>query len=381
MCGTRTLTDEEQADAAEMVGEYRLRVHSKMAKKVPVHWHSVRVGGRGDTDKQIDDSIKVLNDSFGGKFEFTLASKRVSSSSQDWNIDYTSDTNLKSARKGECNALNVYSTLLKGGLLGYANYPNSCSSRNKSDGVVIGYGTVPGGGSAPYNLGDTLTHEVGHWLNLAHTFSGGCSSNGDGVEDTPAVKEPNFGCPQGKDSCSGGGKDLIENFMDYTDDSCMDSFTNGQFERALAAWERYRAQDDEPVPQPVPAPVSEPVAQPVEQPSSASCDGLTKKECNREENCVFGKKKKVFEGCVLKGKFDKADCESRSGKDCVRQDATNSVGVCKLVGTVCVTKCDGEESEKRCKQTRGDFRSKKICKAIKETNPCFKCQPKSTCGQ
>ena len=119
MCGARKLTDEERAEAAEMVGEYRLRVHSKMAKKVPVHWHSVRVGGQGDTDKQIEDSIKVLNDSFGGKFEFTLASKRVSTSSQDWDIDYHNDRdhNLKSGRKGECNALNVYSTKLKGGLL------------------------------------------------------------------------------------------------------------------------------------------------------------------------------------------------------------------------------------------------------------------------
>ena len=102
MCGARKLTDEERAEAAEMVGEYRLRVHSKMAKKVPVHWHSVRVGGQGDTDKQIEDSIKVLNDSFGGKFQFTLASKRVSTSSQDWDIDYFSDRNLKSKRKGEC---------------------------------------------------------------------------------------------------------------------------------------------------------------------------------------------------------------------------------------------------------------------------------------
>ena len=90
-----------------------------------------------------------------------------------------------------------------------------------------------------------MTHEVGHWLNLAHTFDGGCSGNGDGVNDTPAVKQPNFGCPRNTNSCPGGGNHLIQNFMDYTDDSCMDSFTNGQYERALAAWEKYRERDDD----------------------------------------------------------------------------------------------------------------------------------------
>jgi hypothetical protein len=83
---------------------------------------------------------------------------------------------------------------------------------------------------------------VGHWMGLFHTFQGGCSDpNGDYVWDTPAVAEANYGCPVGIDSCPGGGIDLVRNFMDYTDDSCMNSFTNGQFWSSQYCWSTWRA--------------------------------------------------------------------------------------------------------------------------------------------
>jgi hypothetical protein len=127
--------------------------------------------------------------------------------------------------------LNIWVCDLSSGLLGYAQFPGGSAS---TDGVVCDYlyfGTI-GTATAPFNKGRTTTHEVGHWLNLRHIWGdGGCTVD-DFVSDTPLSDAPNYGCTIGHVSCS--STDMVQNYMDYSDDACMNLFTAGQTARMRA---------------------------------------------------------------------------------------------------------------------------------------------------
>ena len=114
--------------------------------------------------------------------------------------------------------------------------PTLTNAKSTTQSVAVDYRTVPGGPIPTYNMGRTLTHELGHLFGLRHTFEGGCSG-GDGIEDTPAQASPTEGCPTNKnvDTCPNDpGYDPIWNFMDYSGDVCMERFSDGQIARMQA---------------------------------------------------------------------------------------------------------------------------------------------------
>ena len=203
-------------------------------------------GPGGDvTPTMIEDQIAVLNGAYPA-FSFTVAGVTNSYNDAWYTAGYggTAEKEMKSTlRQGDASTLNMYVNNMGGGLLGWATFPSNYTKAPTMDGVVVLASSLPGGSAAPYNLGDTATHEVGHWMGLYHTFQGGCAGSGDGVSDTAAEKSAAYGCPMNRDTCVGkkfAGVDPITNFMDYTDDACMFEFSSGQHTRMGTMWSTYR---------------------------------------------------------------------------------------------------------------------------------------------
>jgi Pregnancy-associated plasma protein-A len=257
---------------------------------IPVVVHVVwKTAAQNISDAQVESQIDVLNHDFrrtnpdagntpsvfaslvaDSRVQFTLARTdpagnptngiaRANTASNS----FSDDNKVKSAATGGADAwprdsyLNLWVCQLGGGLLGYAQFPGGPAA---TDGVVIlhtAFGTM-GTAAAPFNLGRTATHEIGHWLNLLHIWGDdGTACNGDDfVADTPNAAGPNFGKPTFPHvTCSNGPNgDLFMNYMDYTDDDSMFMFTNGQVDRVQTSLDTDRPTLGVIIPPPTPQP-------------------------------------------------------------------------------------------------------------------------------
>ncbi|MGI8644992.1 MAG: zinc metalloprotease [Nocardioides sp.] len=216
---------------------------------VPVYVHVMAgANGEGDvTDAQIAQQIAVLNNTFAGGesptasqtgFAFTLAgTDRFFNDT--WHQDKASSKYRTVTRQGGANALNIWLVDFK--YLGIATFPWDYAKQGAIDGIRVAYNSLPGGDIPNYNLGETATHEAGHWFGLYHTFQGGCTEINDEVADTPAQASPTNGCPKDRDSCALPGLDPIHNYMDYSYDSCYTEFSVGQTARMQQMFTAYRS--------------------------------------------------------------------------------------------------------------------------------------------
>ncbi|EME81334.1 uncharacterized protein MYCFIDRAFT_38651 [Pseudocercospora fijiensis CIRAD86] len=209
---------------------------------------------------QINEQIRVMNSDYSSTgISFTLKGTdfTVNDAWATSSDGSAAETAMKQAlRKGTYSTLNLYFLSdLGDGLLGFCYFPvpNPTANDRTLDGCVNLADSLPGGSAAPYNLGKTASHEAGHWFGLYHVFQTTlpvsipqvpCAAVGAGdyVSDTPAQITPTSGCPASKDSCPRlPGLDSIHNYMDYSDDICLNQFTPGQGSRARAIFQALRA--------------------------------------------------------------------------------------------------------------------------------------------
>lgn len=256
--------------------------------RIPVVVHVVHNGepigtGPNISQSQVQSQIEVLNEDFrrisgsngfnangvDTEIEFFLATTDPDGNSLPepgidrydggrviWPTGFSTsiDSQLKPATIWDPNRyFNIWTVNFGGfvgrNLLGYAQFPsnsglpglNANEGSANTDGIVIGFkyfGSSEKGNfpdlNPTYNLGRTTTHEVGHWLGLRHIWGDGDCAADDFCDDTPISDEPNFSC---QEHISCGTLDMIENYMDYTEDQCMSLFTQDQKERMIQVLE------------------------------------------------------------------------------------------------------------------------------------------------
>ena len=233
---------------------------SQMMITIPVVFHVLyNTAAENISDAQIMSQLQILNDDFrrlnadqdnvwaqaaDTQIEFCLATQDPNGNPTDGILRVSTNvtsfgTNdaMKFTSQGGSDAwpasdyMNFWVCDLGSSLLGYAQFPGGPAN---TDGIVCNYTATGNTGTAqaPFDLGRTATHEVGHYLNLRHIWGdGGCGAS-DFVDDTPDSDGPNYGCALGSVACN--TEDMVQNYMDYSDDACMNLFTQGQSDRMNA---------------------------------------------------------------------------------------------------------------------------------------------------
>lgn len=294
VCGSDELHEQSlqnpQVAAAEEAVEIQYREYirnlpnnpgARATKTIPVVVHVVQTSAIDQlSDAEIQSQIDVLNEDFrkitgtngdgagvDTEYEFCLASidptgcpttgiNRIVNAAQAFH-DRTDPLSLKSLIQWDPNMyLNIWVPRTiegdngLGAVIGYATFPSGLLLQSNLDGIVV-HSEFFGRNSNNQYLGRTTTHEVGHWVGLYHTFQDGCDGNtaatcagdGDRVCDTPQAFEANFGCPT-INSCTDSPVDdfdQIANYMDYSNGTCQDMFTQGQKDRMDALMNAWRS--------------------------------------------------------------------------------------------------------------------------------------------
>lgn len=241
-------------------GAYRVRTDGVI--EIPVVFNVLyKSDAQNVSEAQLNSQITVLNEDFAaangdynlapaefagvrsGNLNIVFVRDVITVRKQTTKIKWSTNDAMKKNSQGGIDPtspntkLNIWVCNMGGGILGYAQFPGGPSA---TDGIVLDDNATgnTGTASAPYGLGRTATHEIGHWLNLRHIW-GDSNCGNDLVGDTPIHTSSNGGCPAYPKTSTCGGTShamMTMNYMDYTYDACMYMFTLGQKSRIQATF-------------------------------------------------------------------------------------------------------------------------------------------------
>jgi PKD repeat protein len=285
--------DEFEQDLQKNIKAYKEKLRTSRTQAaiytIPVIVHVIHNGeaigtGPNITAAQVQSQIEVLNEDFRRKsgtpgfnnnaagadieIEFAAALRapdgtplaepgihRVNLGKASWDKHEDLENTLKPKTIWDPEKyLNIWTAKLGGekeNSLGYAQFPirsgmpgldlSGYPTGAGTDGVLLNYLVFGRGGNVdPQFTGRTATHEVGHYLGLRHIWgddNGGCNTD-DYCADTPKTGDKHYGCAKGEDTCTDPGKDMVENYMDYSDDACVNIFTQDQKTRMRTVLEK-----------------------------------------------------------------------------------------------------------------------------------------------